>query len=94
MFAFILCVGLLRGEGRVNEDAWAFILTNGLKGGSAPPTPVEHAPRNPAADWLGERAWAMITRAAGQLLSCQVRIVSILALRFQIEVFIRGWEKA
>ena len=57
VFAFILCVGILRGRGGVSEEAWAFLLTGGGAKGQATPSPVEHQQQNPAKEWLSERSW-------------------------------------
>ena len=46
IFSFILCVGIKAGEGAVNTEVWAFLLTGGS------PLAKETVFPNPAPTWL------------------------------------------
>ncbi|KAK2580549.1 hypothetical protein KPH14_007682 [Odynerus spinipes] len=56
MFSLILCVGLMRAEGTLNEDLWAFLLTGGVA--------LDNPYPNPAPSWLTDKSWSEIVRAA------------------------------
>nr|XP_015207526.1 PREDICTED: dynein heavy chain 3, axonemal-like [Lepisosteus oculatus] len=49
LFSFLLCVGLLRGQGEVDQAEWGFLLTGGVT--------LQAPPSNPAPDWLQEPSW-------------------------------------
>ncbi|KAL8573170.1 Dynein heavy chain 3, axonemal [Nucella lapillus] len=55
LFSFILCVGILKGQGRIEEEVWRFLLTGGVA--------LENPHPNPAPDWLGDKSWGEIVRA-------------------------------
>ena len=46
IFSFILCVGIKAGEGAVNTEVWAFLLTGGS------PMAKETVFPNPAPQWM------------------------------------------
>ena len=46
IFSFILCVGIKAGEGAVNTEVWAFLLTGGS------PLAKETVFPNPAPHWM------------------------------------------
>lgn len=56
LFSFILCVGILKGQGRMDEAVWRFLLTGGVA--------LENPHPNPAPEWLGEKSWGEIVRAS------------------------------
>ncbi|OAJ37962.1 hypothetical protein BDEG_21931 [Batrachochytrium dendrobatidis JEL423] len=57
LFSFILCVGILRGAGKIDPDEWLFLLTGGLLlDGKMPP--------KPSPDWLSEKAWSESVRVS------------------------------
>ncbi|WAQ96862.1 DYH3-like protein [Mya arenaria] len=56
LFSFILCVNILKGQGRVDEDVWRFLLTGGVA--------LDNPHPNPAAEWLTEKAWGELVRAS------------------------------
>ena len=68
VFSFLLCVGILRGKGKIAEEVWSFFLS-GVGGGIS--SPVEHMQPNPYQDWLPDSSWTEIVRASSLLLSCQ-----------------------
>ncbi|KAK7111861.1 dynein axonemal heavy chain 3-like isoform X2 [Littorina saxatilis] len=56
LFSFILCVGILKGLSRIDEEVWRFLLTGGVA--------LENPHPNPAPEWLGEKSWGEIVRAS------------------------------
>lgn len=56
LFSFILCIGILKGKGKVDDHEWRFLLT----GGVALDNPIP----NPAEDWLPDKSWGEIVRTA------------------------------
>lgn len=56
MFSFVLCSGILRGEGKMDGHELSFLLTGGLA--------LDNPYPNPAPDWLTEKAWTELVRAS------------------------------
>ncbi|XP_012271492.1 dynein heavy chain 3, axonemal [Orussus abietinus] len=56
IFSLVLCVGIKRAEGKVEEELWSFLLT----GGVALQNPYE----NPDPTWLTEKSWSEVVRAS------------------------------
>ncbi|XP_012937339.1 dynein heavy chain 3, axonemal [Aplysia californica] len=56
LFSFLLCIGIMKGEGRVDEATWRFLLTGGVA--------LENPIPNPASSWLSDKAWSEIVRAS------------------------------
>ncbi|XP_078610604.1 dynein axonemal heavy chain 3-like isoform X1 [Branchiostoma floridae x Branchiostoma japonicum] len=56
LFSFILCVGILKGAGKVVEEVWRFLLTGGVA--------LENPHPNPAPDWLTDKSWSELVRAS------------------------------
>ncbi|ELT89912.1 hypothetical protein CAPTEDRAFT_157693, partial [Capitella teleta] len=56
LFSFILCIGLLRSEGKIDDQEWRFLLTGGVA--------LDNPFRNPAHDWLTDKSWAEIVRCS------------------------------
>ncbi|KAK3579501.1 hypothetical protein CHS0354_028323 [Potamilus streckersoni] len=56
LFSFLLCVGIMKGQGQVNDDIWRFLLTGGVA--------LENPHPNPAPVWLSDKSWGEIVRAS------------------------------
>ncbi|CAH1783204.1 unnamed protein product, partial [Owenia fusiformis] len=56
LFSFLLCIGLLKGKGQVDDREWRFLLTGGVA--------LENPFPNPASQWLIEKSWGEIVRAS------------------------------
>ncbi|XP_041362756.1 dynein heavy chain 3, axonemal-like isoform X2 [Gigantopelta aegis] len=54
LFSFILCVGIMKGQGRIEEAIWRFLLTGGVA--------LENPFPNPAPEWLSDKSWSEIVR--------------------------------
>lgn len=55
IFSFVLCIGLLRAAGNVNEGLWSFLLTGGVA--------LENPYPNPDPSWLTDKCWSDIVRS-------------------------------
>jgi dynein heavy chain len=58
LFSLILCVGILKGAGEIDQEEWMFLLTGGL-------AIDQNMPTNPAPEWLRDRAWNEAVRISG-----------------------------
>ncbi|XP_062562978.1 dynein axonemal heavy chain 3 isoform X3 [Armigeres subalbatus] len=56
MFSFVLCSGILRGEGKIDVNELSFLLTGGLA--------LDNPYPNPAPEWLTDKAWTDLVRAS------------------------------
>jgi dynein heavy chain len=56
LFSFILCIGLLKGKGEIDEESWRFLLTGGVA--------LENPYPNPHPQWLTDKSWGEIVRAS------------------------------
>ena len=56
LFSFILCIGLLKEKGEVEEDSWRFLLTGGVA--------LENPHPNPFPQWLSDKSWGEVVRAS------------------------------
>lgn len=56
LFSFLLCIGLLKGKGEVDEESWRFLLTGGVA--------LENPHPNPFPQWLTDKSWGEIVRAS------------------------------
>ncbi|BFZ17590.1 hypothetical protein BsWGS_20629 [Bradybaena similaris] len=56
LFSFLLCIGIMKGQGKIDENVWRFLLTGGVA--------LENVLPNPAPAWLSDKAWAEIVRAS------------------------------
>ena len=54
IFAFLLAIRIMGGQGKIDKTEWTFLLTGGVSMGELPP--------NPASAWLGERQWGELCR--------------------------------
>ncbi|KAK0049220.1 dynein heavy chain 3 axonemal-like isoform X1 [Biomphalaria pfeifferi] len=56
LFSFVLCIGIMKGQGKVDENVWRFLLTGGVA--------LDNPLPNPAPAWLSDKAWSEIVRAS------------------------------
>ncbi|CAH3114243.1 unnamed protein product [Pocillopora meandrina] len=56
LFSFLLCIGILKGSGKIDEQEWRFLLTGGVA--------LENKFPNPASDWLTDKSWAEMVRCS------------------------------
>ena len=56
LFSFLLCIGLLKGKGEIEEENWRFLLTGGVA--------LDNPNPNPFPQWLSEKSWGEIVRAS------------------------------
>ncbi|XP_023932407.1 dynein heavy chain 3, axonemal [Lingula anatina] len=56
LFSFLLCIGIAKGEGAIDDREWRFLLTGGVA--------LENPFPNPASAWLTDKAWAEVVRAS------------------------------
>lgn len=56
LFSFLLCIGLLKEKGDVEEDTWRFLLTGGVA--------LENPHPNPFPQWLSDKSWGEVVRAS------------------------------
>ena len=56
LFSFLLCIGLLKGKGEIEEENWRFLLTGGVA--------LDNPHPNPFPQWLSEKSWGEIVRAS------------------------------
>lgn len=56
IFSFVLCIGIMRYHGLVEEDLFTFFLTGGVA--------LENPHANPAPLWLTDKSWAECCRAS------------------------------
>nr|CAH7751153.1 unnamed protein product [Callosobruchus chinensis] len=56
IFSFVLTVGILRSQDKINEEVWTFLLTGGVA--------LDNPYPNPAPEWLSDKSWSEIVRAS------------------------------
>ncbi|XP_069141245.1 dynein axonemal heavy chain 3-like isoform X4 [Argopecten irradians] len=56
LFSFLLCIGIAKQQGEVDDREWRFLLTGGVA--------LENLFPNPAASWLPEKSWGEIVRCS------------------------------
>ncbi|XP_003391067.2 PREDICTED: dynein heavy chain 3, axonemal-like [Amphimedon queenslandica] len=56
LFSILLCIGLLKGRGEVEDESWRFLLTGGVA--------LENPHPNPFPSWLSDKSWGEIVRAS------------------------------
>uniref|UniRef100_A0A8C3V7F3 Dynein axonemal heavy chain 3 n=1 Tax=Catharus ustulatus TaxID=91951 RepID=A0A8C3V7F3_CATUS len=56
LFSFLLTVGIMKGNGEIDDAVWRFLLTGGVA--------LDNPHPNPAPDWLSNKSWAEIVRAS------------------------------
>ncbi|KAF3429654.1 hypothetical protein E2986_08409 [Frieseomelitta varia] len=55
IFSFVLCIGLLRADKKVNEEFWTFLLAGDVA--------LDNPYPNPGTPWLTDKSWNEIVRA-------------------------------
>ncbi|CAG0885871.1 unnamed protein product [Darwinula stevensoni] len=55
LFSFSLCISILRGEGKLDEEELHFLLTGGVT--------LDNPHPNPGKEWLSDKSWAEIVMA-------------------------------
>ncbi|GCB71663.1 hypothetical protein scyTo_0001655 [Scyliorhinus torazame] len=56
LFSLLLNVGIMKGNGEINEELWRFLLSGGVA--------LDNPYANPAPEWLSEKCWSEIVRAS------------------------------
>lgn len=56
VFSLVMCIGILRSRGIINDNQLIFFLTGGVG--------LDNPHKNPAPEWLGDRSWAEIVLAS------------------------------
>ncbi|KAG8433111.1 hypothetical protein GDO86_017410 [Hymenochirus boettgeri] len=56
LFSLLLTVGIMKGQNKINDEMWRFLLTGGIA--------LDNPYPNPAPLWLSDKAWAEIVRAS------------------------------
>ncbi|ESO89088.1 hypothetical protein LOTGIDRAFT_210054 [Lottia gigantea] len=56
LFSFVLCYGIMKGQGKIDEEVWRFLLTGGIA--------LDNPYPNPCPEWLTEKSWSEIVRAS------------------------------
>ncbi|XP_048465622.1 dynein axonemal heavy chain 3 [Rhincodon typus] len=56
LFSLLLNVGIMKGNGEIDEELWRFLLTGGVA--------LDNPFPNPASEWLSEKSWSEIVRAS------------------------------
>uniref|UniRef100_A0A5S6LE06 Protein MCM10 homolog n=1 Tax=Xenopus tropicalis TaxID=8364 RepID=A0A5S6LE06_XENTR len=56
LFSLLLTIGIMKGEDKINDDVWRFLLTGGVA--------LDNPYPNPASLWLSDKSWAEIVRAS------------------------------
>ena len=54
LFSILLTTGILKGQGKLDDEEWRFMLTGGVSFGSIDP--------NPAPEWLSDKSWSEVFR--------------------------------
>ncbi|KAL1116324.1 hypothetical protein AAG570_005819 [Ranatra chinensis] len=55
-FSFVLCVGIERARGKINEELFTFLLTGGVA--------LDNPYPNPDPTWITEKAWSEVVRSS------------------------------
>ncbi|XP_053550231.1 dynein axonemal heavy chain 3 [Bombina bombina] len=56
LFSLLLTIGIMKGEDKINDEIWRFLLTGGVA--------LDNPYPNPAPGWLSDKSWAEIVRAS------------------------------
>ncbi|RUS89800.1 hypothetical protein EGW08_002412, partial [Elysia chlorotica] len=76
LFSFVLCIGIMKGQGKVDEHVWRFLLTGGVA--------LENKFANPDPTWLTDKSWSEAVRASS--------LQNLTELREHIENNIEQWK--
>ncbi|XP_069503771.1 dynein axonemal heavy chain 3 [Ambystoma mexicanum] len=56
LFSLLLTIGILKGENKINDVVWRFLLTGGVA--------LDNPYPNPSPEWLSDKSWSEIVRAS------------------------------
>ncbi|XP_070580768.1 dynein axonemal heavy chain 3-like [Ptychodera flava] len=56
LFSFVLCIGILKSRGKVEDETWRFLLTGGVA--------LDNPHPNPCPEWLSDKSWSELVRAS------------------------------
>ncbi|CAH2307190.1 dynein heavy chain 3, axonemal [Pelobates cultripes] len=56
LFSLLLTIGIMKGQDKINDEVWRFLLTGGIA--------LDNPYPNPASQWLSDKSWAEIVRAS------------------------------
>ncbi|PAA63386.1 hypothetical protein BOX15_Mlig017039g2 [Macrostomum lignano] len=56
LFSLIMCIAIMKGQNKVDDKVWRFLLTGGVA--------LDNPNPNPAPEWLQDKNWAEIVRAS------------------------------
>uniref|UniRef100_A0A8C3PA09 Dynein axonemal heavy chain 3 n=1 Tax=Chrysemys picta bellii TaxID=8478 RepID=A0A8C3PA09_CHRPI len=56
LFSLLLTIGIMKGEDKIDDEVWRFLLTGGVA--------LDNPYLNPAPEWLTDKSWAEIVRAS------------------------------
>ncbi|XP_063078071.1 dynein axonemal heavy chain 3 [Engraulis encrasicolus] len=56
LFSLMLTVGIMNGQGQIDDMVWRFLLTGGIA--------LDNPHPNPASEWLTDKSWSEIVRAS------------------------------
>lgn len=85
LFSFILTTSLMKQQERLDNECYRFLLTGGV-------SMSEDTEANPAADWLPEKSWAELGRAA-DLRTAVGGTHELKALRSHVKGNLSNWMK-
>ena len=76
VFSFVLCIGILKAKGIIQDDELSFFLTGGVA--------LENPYQNPASEWLTDKSWAEIVRASA--------LPSLTEFRNSVTINVKKWK--
>ncbi|XP_069839891.1 dynein axonemal heavy chain 3 isoform X1 [Dendropsophus ebraccatus] len=95
LFSLLLTIGIMKGEDKINDEIWRFLLTGGVA--------LDNPYPNPAPEWLSDKSWAEIVRASNlqPLIGFMEHVQSNIlkwkmvydSIRPQDEIFPDEWQK-
>ncbi|XP_063790494.1 dynein axonemal heavy chain 3 isoform X2 [Pseudophryne corroboree] len=56
LFSLLLTIGIMKGEDKIDDEIWRFLLTGGVA--------LDNPYPNPAPEWLSDKSWSEIVRAS------------------------------
>ncbi|XP_073447160.1 dynein axonemal heavy chain 3 isoform X2 [Aquarana catesbeiana] len=56
LFSLLLTIGIMKGEDKIDDEVWRFLLTGGVA--------LDNPYPNPVPQWLSDKSWAEIVRAS------------------------------
>lgn len=76
IFSLVLCVGIMKSEGKLEDDLWTFLLTGGVA--------LKNPHPNPDPSWLSEKSWSEIVRVS--------QLPELRELKKSFETFTTKWK--